>query len=119
MVYIKDYKDLIVWKKSMVLTKTIYLLCKHIPTSEKFSLISQMQRSAVSVPSNIAEGYGRTTRKDYAHFLHIARGSAAELETQILLTKDLYPNIDTTLALNQVMEVRKILVVLIQKLEAK
>ena len=80
-----DYKELIVWQKSMNLAKDIYTLCKTFPSDEKFGLTSQIKRSAVSIPSNIAEGSGRSTSKDFAQFISIAIGSACELETQIIL----------------------------------
>ena len=78
-----DYKDLIVWQKSMDLVEEIYILTSNFPEGEKFSLSNQMRRAAISVPSNIAEGNGRCSNKDYVHFLSIARGSKAELETQL------------------------------------
>ena len=68
---------------------TDYLLTAGFPVGERFGLVSQMDRSAVSIPSNIAEGYGRAMTKDYLHFLRIARGSAYELETQLVLAQDL------------------------------
>ena len=89
MTYIQSHKDLIVWQKSMQLVKSIFLLTKKFPDSEKFGLISQMRRAAVSIPSNIAEGYGRGSRKEFGNFLLIAYGSGLELETQLILSKDL------------------------------
>jgi len=87
---ILSFKELIVWQKSMDLTKKVYQLCKKLPSEEKFGFISQMQRCAISIPSNIAEGNKRSTAKDYVQFLRIASGSAAELETQLLLACDIY-----------------------------
>jgi len=69
--------------------KAVYLLTASFPTGERFGLVGQMDRAAVSIPSNIAEGYGRATTQDYLHFLRIARGSAFELETQLVLASDL------------------------------
>lgn len=89
MTYIKSYKDLIVWQKAIQLVKEIFILTKSFPNSELYGLISQMRRSAVSIPSNIAEGYGRGSPKEYAQFYSIAYGSALELETQIIITKEL------------------------------
>jgi len=86
---IKTYRDLIVWQKSIDLVKQIYILCKILPDSEKFGLISQMQRAAVSVPANIAEGWGRETRNNYINFLRVAKGSLAELETLSLIASEL------------------------------
>jgi len=79
----KSHKDLEVWKKSIDLVEAVYKLTKSFPKSEQFSLSVQMQRSAISVPSNIAEGSGRMSRGDYIRFLYIARGSLLELDTQI------------------------------------
>ncbi len=82
---IKNYKDLTVWQKSMDLTEEIYRLVKFLPKEETYALSDKMRRAAVSIPSNIAEGYQRNTDRDFKHFLYIAKGSNAELETQILL----------------------------------
>jgi four helix bundle protein len=86
---LRSYKDLKVWQKSYQLCLDIYKLTKGFPKEELYSLTSQIRRSAISVPSNIAEGYGRKTTSDYLRFLYIAYGSNCELETQILLTGDL------------------------------
>lgn len=82
---INTYQDLIVWQVAMDLAEKVYGLVRLLPTEEKFSLSDQMRRAAVSIPSNIAEGHGRNSTKSYIHFLMIARGSKAELETQLLL----------------------------------
>ncbi len=84
-----NYKELKVWQKSRVLVKTVYQLTKNFPKEESFGLVSQMRRAAVSIPSNIAEGAGRETNKDFCRFLDIAYGSSFELETQLLLCVDL------------------------------
>lgn len=86
---ISSYKDLLVWQKAITLVKEIYLLTKTLPEEEKFGLISQMRRCAVSIPSNIAEGWRRNSTKSYVQFLTIARGSLLELETQIIICKEL------------------------------
>ena len=86
---IKSYRDLVAWQRARKLVKEVYLLTAAFPVGERFGLVSQMDRAAVSVPSNIAEGYGRATTQDYLHFLRIARGSAYELETQLVLAEDL------------------------------
>lgn len=86
---IQSYKDFIVWQKSIELVTAIYNLTKNFPTEERYGLISQMRRSAVSIPSNIAEGSRRESKKDFRHFLVISFGSGAELETQIEITKKL------------------------------
>ena len=84
---IQSYKDLIVWQKSIELVVAVYELTEKYPKTEIFGLISQMRRAAVSVPSNIVEGFTSHTRKEYVHFLRIAWGSLAELEYQIKFSK--------------------------------
>lgn len=84
---IKSYKDLIVWQKSIVLVKEIYILTEKYPKEEIFGLISQIRRAAVSISSNIAEGKCRGSKKDYVNFLRFAYASGAELETQIIISK--------------------------------
>ncbi|MEN6320234.1 MAG: four helix bundle protein [Syntrophaceae bacterium] len=86
---LRSYKDLKVWQKSYQLCLDIYKLTKGFPKEELYGLTSQIRRAAVSVPSNIAEGYGRKTTPEYLRSLYIAYGSNCELETQILLTGDL------------------------------
>ena len=86
---LKDFKELQVWQKAYKLCLKIYGLTAQFPSEEKFGLTSQIKRSAVSIPSNIAEGYGRKTTADYIRMLYIAYGSVCELETQILLAGDL------------------------------
>lgn len=86
---INTYKDLIVWQKGMDLVISIYGLTKLFPRNEAYNLISQMRRAAVSIPSNIAEGRSRNTRKDFCRFLIDAFASASELETQIEISKRL------------------------------
>ena len=83
------YKDLNVWKTSYKLVLCIYALSKKFPKDEIYGLTSQIRRSSVSIPSNIAEGSKRSSKKDFCHFLVIAQGSGAELETQLLLVRDL------------------------------
>ena len=79
----ESYKDLVVWQKAMLLVKEIYTIVKLLPREEQYALSDQMRRAAVSIPSNIAEGYGRNSTNDYIRFLNIARGSKYELETQL------------------------------------
>ena len=83
---ILSYKDLIVWQKGMNLAELVYGLTSAFPKAEQYSLTDQMRRAAVSIVSNIAEGKGRESKKEYLHFLAIAQGSLTELETQILLS---------------------------------
>ena len=82
---IQSYKDLKVWQKAMDLVVEVYRIVKLLPREETYGLSDQMRRAAVSVPSNIAEGQARNTRKDFINFLCIARGSNAELQTQCLI----------------------------------
>ena len=83
------YRKLIVWQKSVELVGLVYEEIKKFPLDERFALIDQLRRSVVSIPSNIAEGNGRMTNKDYAHFLAIARGSLYETMTQLEIAKNL------------------------------
>jgi len=86
---VRSYRDLVVWQKSMSLAAEAYRLTRRMPKQEEFRMASQIIRAAASVPANIAEGHGRGTRKDYAHFISIARGSLSEVETFVLLVKSL------------------------------
>ena len=86
---IQHYRDLIAWQKAMALAERIYGATKLLPRSEERGLKQQLRRAAISVPSNIAEGYGRGSRRDYIAFLRTARGSLYEIETQVLLAKKL------------------------------
>lgn len=85
----KDHKDLIVWQKSMLLVIEIYKLVRFLPKEETYGLSDQMRRAAVSIPSNISEGNSRESQKEFLHFLSIAQGSNAELETQLLICQQL------------------------------
>ena len=84
-----NYKDLKVWKLSMDIAEAIYQLTSAFPSDEKFGLVSQMKRASVSIVSNIAEGAGRNSNKEFSQFLSIANGSVCELETQLLLSQKL------------------------------
>jgi four helix bundle protein len=88
-VEVKTYKDLIAWQKSIVLVTEIYALTRTFPADEKFGLTSQLNRAAVSVPSNIAEGWGRETSKNFLQFLRNSRGSVMEIQTQLIIAKNL------------------------------
>lgn len=117
---LRSYKDLIVWQKGMDLVREIYDLTEKFPKDETYGLKSQMERAAVSVPSQIAEGYLRRHLKEYVQFLSIALGSAAELETQILVCKMLpkFKHLDFIKAQNFNTEVMKMLYVMITKVTA-
>ncbi|RCW36097.1 four helix bundle protein [Marinilabilia salmonicolor] len=114
-----SFKDLLVWQKSMNLTVAAYSSIKKLPQIENFGLISQMQRSVVSVPSNIAEGYGRNQTRDFIRFLQISMGSLYELQTQMeicyrlaYIEKKEYDNFD-----HDSVEIAKMLSALIRKLK--
>ncbi len=86
---IKSYRDLVVWQKGIELVKQAYQVTAQFPESKKYGLVSQMRRAAVSIPSNIAEGQARQHPGEFRHFLFITLGSIAELETQIIVSRDL------------------------------
>ena len=117
---IRSYKDLDVWQLSMQLAKGIYRLSDHFPRKEEFRMTSQLVRAAISIPANIAEGNARKSRKDYAHFISIARGSAAELDRLLLLVKEigLAPSDAFTEPAAQVNRVGQMLNVLHRKLSS-
>ena len=114
----KSYRDLIVWQKSVNMVTLVYKLLNDFPNDEKFGITSQIKRSSVSIPSNIAEGYGRNYTKDYARFLQISRGSLYEMQTQLQIAVNL--NFIKEYDLNEVkslsIEIEKMLNVLIKKL---
>jgi four helix bundle protein len=111
-----SFKDLKVWQRGVDLTLEVYKLCKQMPKEEKFGLCSQMQRAAVSIPSNIAEGYRRNNRQEYKQFCGIALGSSAELETQLIVAAKVFPTIQHEKALSLCIEVQKMLTVLLKNL---
>jgi four helix bundle protein len=116
---LNSYKDLVVWQESMTLVRLVYQATKQLPKSELYGLASQLQRAAVSIPSNIAEGYTRKGRAEYIQFLSMAYGSAAEVETQAIIVSDMYSDIDTKGLSDQVIIVQKMLYRLINKLKSK
>ena len=83
-----SYRDQFIWKRGIQLSVNCYRLTEKFPKSELYGLTSQIRRASVSVPSNIAEGYGRRTKNEYIHFLHIALGSLRELDTQLIIAKE-------------------------------
>ena len=85
----KGYKDLLVWRKGIELVKSIYQLTQRFPSDERFGLTSQLRRSAVSVPCNIAEGQARHTTKEFIHFISNSEGSLAEVDTQVVIATEL------------------------------
>ena len=86
---IRSYKDLIAWQKAVLLVTDIYSATKQFPADERFGIVSQLNRAAVSVPANIAEGWGRKSSKNYLQFLRVSRGSLMEIETLLVISKNL------------------------------
>ncbi|HXD31189.1 MAG TPA: four helix bundle protein [Pyrinomonadaceae bacterium] len=99
---LKSYRDLLVWQRAMELVILVYRITAQFPKHEIYGLTSQLRRASVSIPSNIAEGYGRGSRKEYLQFLGIAQGSLKELETQAILAERL--NYSTTAQIEKLLE---------------
>ena len=118
---IQSYRDLVVWQKAMDLVVTAYRIAARLPDHERYGLATQMRRAAVSIPANIAEGYGRCHRGDYIHHLSVANGSVKELEThfQIAIRLNYLPSNDVDLVLQQADEVGRMLAAVIAKLKTK
>jgi four helix bundle protein len=104
-----NFKELKVWQLSRTLVKEVYEVTAEFPATEKYGLISQLRRCVVSIPANIAEGAGRNTDKDFAHFLNISLGSAFELDTLLILSFDLklISDIQLSLVSNKISEIQK------------
>jgi len=117
----RSYKDLLVWQKGIALAKLIYQLTKDFPSEEKFGLVAQMRRAAVSIPSNIAEGQARHTTGEFIQFISHAEGSAAELDTQLILSIELNfcSSAAADSAFELIGELRRMLNVLRRKLAAR
>ena len=115
----QSYKQLTVWQKSINLVEGIYTLTSEFPNAEIYGLTSQMRRAVISIPSNIAEGQKRKDLPEYLQFLRIANGSAAELETQLIISKRLYPSLNFSNSELLLEEVQKMLTVLIRTLKSK
>jgi four helix bundle protein len=116
---VTTHHDLVVWQESMKLVSATYSLTKTLPREEVFGLVSQMQRAAVSVPSNISEGAARGSTREFRQFLMIARGSLAELETQVLVAQNLGYVADNSPVLQHIKQVLMLLNALIQTLGSK
>lgn len=115
---ISHFKELIVWQKSMDLVHEVYKITRQFSKSEVYALASQMQRSAVSIPANVSEGQSRNHKAEFIQFLGIAFASSAELETEILIAKKEYSNLNYQIAESLLVEVQKMLSGLIKKLLA-
>lgn len=111
-----SFKELVVWQKGVDLTVCTYAIAKQLPASEHYGLSSQITRASVSIPSNIAEGHRRNNKPEYRHFCAIALGSAAELETQLIIIERVYPDVDVKVAMVLNIEVQKMLTALVAKL---
>ena len=117
---IKTHKDLIVWQKSINLVTKIYKETSTFPKEEIYGLVSQLRRAAVSVPSNIAEGAARNSDKEFLRFLYIARASASEIETQILISENLRYIKGSKIELKEELsEISKMLTSLINKIKRR
>jgi four helix bundle protein len=116
-----NYKNLKIWQNSRALVKLVYKLSEELPQTERFGLVSQIQRAAISIPANIAEGSGRGSDKDFARFLDMAVASSFELETEILLILDLGYIKDTQIddVLIQIQEIQKMIFGFKEKLNVK
>ncbi|HYO91761.1 MAG TPA: four helix bundle protein [Pyrinomonadaceae bacterium] len=117
----KSYRDLLVWQKGISLCTQVYKICETFPKTELYGLSDQMKRSAVSIPSNIAEGQGRQHPGEFLHFISIANGSLAELDTQRIIAENLnfISHEKSTNLDNSITEVRKMLYALTQQLKTK
>lgn len=111
-----NFRELKVWIKAMKVVEKTYAISKKLPDTERFTFISQITRCALSIPSNIAEGAGRNTDKDFTRFLNISAGSAYELETQLILIERIF-NVDTKELILSVTEVQRMLYSLIKSLK--
>jgi four helix bundle protein len=115
----RRHQDLLAWQEAMALAKSVYALTSGFPREETYGLTAQMRRAAVSIPSNIAEGAARATTKEFLHFLHVARGSLSELDTQLRLAQDFGYTGDYATPNAQAEQVFKLLAGLINSIKAR
>ena len=113
----RNFRELIIWQKGMEIAKSIYSITQHLPDYEKFALQNQLIRASVSIPSNIAEGCGKSSDKDFKRYLEIALGSAYEIETQLILVNEIH-KIDTQVIIDKILEEEEMLVSLINKIKS-
>jgi len=104
-----NFRELNIWKNGMKIVKSTYQISKGLPNDEKFGLTSQIQRCSVSIPSNIAEGSGRSTEKDFIKFINIGLSSSYELETQLILVNDLY-KVETDVIIKEINELQRMII---------
>ena len=112
-----DYKDLNVWKESIVLVEDVYRLVKKFPKEEQYALSNQIRRAVVSIPSNIYEGANRNTNKEFIQFLYIALGSASEVETQLIIAGRLEYITDVDQVFKNITKIRKMINALIRSIK--
>ncbi|MCE2743299.1 MAG: four helix bundle protein [Fluviicola sp.] len=113
-----NFRELKIWQESMKIVKSVYSLTSNLPSDERFGLVSQINRCSISIPSNIAEGSGRTSNKEFIHFLNISISSSFELETQLILANDLF-NTDSEEIIEKINELQKMIVGFKKSLEVK
>jgi four helix bundle protein len=113
------HSDLDVWKKAIEFVTEIYKITRDFPKEEMYGLTSQIRRSAVSIPSNIAEGSARNYKKEYIQFLYIALGSAAETETQLIIAKEVGYLENNSFLLDEIKSIRKMIIGLVKYLKGK
>lgn len=120
MIKVNTYKDLIVWQKAMKMTTFLYKIIKKLPKEETYTLSDQMRRAAISIPSNIAEGFDRNSKKEYLQFLYIANGSVCELETQLILCVNInyLSEAEIQPIMNLLSEIGKIIMTITKKLNS-
>jgi len=114
-----DHKELDAWKQAMALTKDIYIITRKFPKDEQYGIVSQIRRAAVSIPSNIAEGSARNSDREFIQFLYIAQGSLAELETQLLIAKELKYTDNNDEIFSNIKSIQKLIQGLIKYLKGK
>jgi four helix bundle protein len=114
---VENYKELKIWQKGIEIVKEVYIVTRLLPRFEVYVLVSQMVRSAISVPANIAEGFGRKSKKEFYQFLSIAFGSLLELDTYITVLKDNYPELNCNKLESLILEEQKMLRVFMSKVE--
>ena len=114
-----DYKDLNVWKESIVLVEDVYRLVKKFPKEEQYALSNQIRRAVVSIPSNISEGANRNTNKEFIQFLYIALGSASEVETQLIIAGRLEYITDVDQVFKNITKIRKMINALIRSIKQR
>lgn len=113
-----NFRELKIWQESMKIVKSVYSLTSNLPSDERYGLVSQINRCSISIPSNIAEGSGRTSNKEFIHFLNISISSSFELETQLILANDLF-NTDSEEIIEKINELQKMIVGFKKSLDVK